>query len=56
MIKGNRIAIYINGPKDEATRQEMDSLVAQSFEWRSRNDFIWSAIRLLLKKYAQKDT
>jgi len=54
-IKGNRLAIYINGTKDEATRQEMDNLIAQSAEYRSRNDFIWSAIRFLLKRYAKKD-
>ena len=54
-IKTRRIALYINGPKDEATRQEMDNLIAQSAEYRSRNDFIWSAIRFLLKRYAKKD-
>ena len=54
-IKNQRIAIYIASDKDEATRQEMDTIVAQSAEYRSRNDFIWSAIRFLLKRYAKKD-
>jgi len=41
--------------KDEQTWLDMRSIVAQSAEYRSLNDYIRTAIWLLNKKYAQKD-
>ncbi len=50
MPKNNRIAIYVN-PKDEITRQQMDRIVAMSADFRSRNDYIWAAVKRLNKLY-----
>jgi hypothetical protein len=49
-----RIAVYVN-PRDEKTRQEMDSIIAQSAEYRSRNDYIWTAIKKLNKLYLSNE-
>jgi len=49
-ITTKRIAIYIASEKDEAIRYAMDNLIAQSADWRSRNGFIWFAIKYTLEK------
>lgn len=50
MDKIKRIHVYIN-KKDEKDRLEMDNIIAQSSEYRSRNDFIWTAIKKLNSLY-----
>lgn len=53
-IKNKRIAIYIT-EKDEQDQYDMDNIIAQSSEYRSRNDYIWTAIKRLNKLYLSNE-